>query len=264
MTVARLRFLIDRYHKALDRHHTALVLIALCLLIASASITAQLVAALPLKTHGFLDRPILALEIPRSDRELYSLAPRPSLHIWRAILHWDIPFIAGYVLLFFALWLPDPRAHTNDSLWGTGIWQSIVASAIATGLVDYLEDFAAFVCLGRIERDVKLAGSRAFTALPVLGTIKWLLFFLACRALALQYRDRGGRWYWIGAGLRALTTAGFCATVLAFFGLPGRPVIAFTATVSSVLLLAAAVTRLFPEKVAMEPIGPPASAAAVT
>jgi len=257
MTIAGLRLVVDRYHKAF-------VVVALCMLIASSAIISQLVTALPLKTHRSLERPMLAMEIPRSDREMYTLAPRASLPIWRSILSWDFLFIAGYVLLFIALWLPDPAASADESRRRTEIRRSVIYSAIATGFADISENVATLVSLSNIERYVKLAGSRAFTILPIVGTIKWLFFFMVCRALALQYRDLSARWYWIGAGLRALTTAGICATFLAFAGLPGRPVIAFVSTLSSVILLAAAVTRLLPERAAPEALSAPDSATAVT
>ncbi|HXH39552.1 MAG TPA: hypothetical protein VNN08_13055 [Thermoanaerobaculia bacterium] len=251
MNSQRLRTLIGRYHQSL-------VIIALSILLSASFISYKLVSALPIEPRGTMDRPILAIEIPRNEGEMSGLVSRQSVSDWRTIIRWDFFFIAGYVLLFVALWLPDSPATLDGTQRRGNLWQSVVFCIIATGIADCFENASILLCLGNIDRDTKLAGSRAFTTLPIFGTLKWLLFFLACRALALQYRERSSRWYWIGVGLRPLTTAGAWATLLAFAGLPGRPVIAFVAGLATVLILAASVTRLFPETIAQEVSAVPA------
>jgi|GEM_PF-5707775 len=243
---------IQMLRSIVDRHHRLFVIIALAILVAAGTISAKLVSTLLLEPRSQLDRAMLAIEIPQSEAEMAELVPRITVSAWRSAVRWDFLFIAGYLLLFVSLWLPECPATDETSRGRGSVWQNVVYCAIATGIVDCCENASILLCLGNIERGAKLGGSRAFTVLPIFGTLKWLFCFLACRALALQYRDRSSRWHWIGVALRSLTTAGAWAALLAFAGLPGRPVIELTALLSGILLLIASVTRLFPETLAKE------------
>ena len=79
--------------------------------------------------------------------------------------------------------------------------------------------------------------------LSMLGAVKWLLFFLACRGLSIEL-EKLKHWRWMAVGLRATATAGSWAALLALIGMPARPLLTLMFYGSALLLLIVAVQRL--------------------
>lgn len=163
-----------------------------------------------------LDKPMLKLELPRSKDELRTIATPATAEPWRDAQYWDFLFIASYIMLFGLL---APRnASLPDSMW-----ESPSVCILTAGILDYGENLSLLACLRHIEQ-LRNPGQRAFALLLVFGALKWLFFFLACRALAIQY-SKLKEWVFSAVFLRAFATVGAWATVLAFVGLPSRPII---------------------------------------
>lgn len=181
-----------------------------------------------------LDRPMLIMEIPQHASEVMSLAPPSERGLWRVAILWDYIFILGYVLLFVALPFDDPAAS---------IWENVRYCAIATGLADWFENLAMLIVLHDLDRPKSILSTRAFTVLPILGVVKWLLFFLTCRSLAFGFA-RFKHWRLPSIILRALVTAGAWAALFSLAGLPARPILGFVASATSLLLFVLAIIRL--------------------
>jgi hypothetical protein len=117
-------------------------------------------------------KPTLAAELARSRAEIDQIvgpAGSPEGESNRSILRWqqylDLPFIAGYVLLFLVL------GQLESTLSFAGAMVLSLAArgmAAAAGLADVLEDLAILRALGGKEISVRRFG------IP-----KWLFFFLA-------------------------------------------------------------------------------------
>jgi hypothetical protein len=181
-----------------------------------------------------LDRPMLMLELPQRESEFRLLAPPEARPFWVDAIRWDCGFVFAYVLflplLVFGL--------GNDERL-----ELITRLAIATGIADWVENGTQLLVLSYLDEGQRLTGTRAFTVLPIFAALKWLLFFLTCRAIALEFSVfRGLRW--IAVLLRAFLTAGMWATLFAFAGLPARAPLGLMATLTAILLLCTAGVRL--------------------
>src|SRR5215212_1196300 len=135
---------------------------------------------LPTAPARSVDRPMLAFELPQRESEVSSLAPPATRSLWRKAIGWDFVFLLGYILLLASL----PFAGEEDDHERT-IWESVVFLVLVTGFADVLENTAQLIVLHDLDRGTRLAGTNAYTALPILGATKWFFFFLTCAALGL-------------------------------------------------------------------------------
>jgi hypothetical protein len=183
-----------------------------------------------------LDGPVLKLEIPRNEDEFLALTPRSTHRFWRGVLSADLLFIAGYVLLFWFL--------PFEARGGATLWEHVGFLGFMTAAADLVENLTIFFLLGHSDGQIadRLFGT-CIAILALLGAVKWLLFFLACRGLSIEL-EKLKHWRWIAVWLRATATAGSWAALLALIGLPARPLLTLMFYGSALLLLIVAVQRL--------------------
>jgi hypothetical protein len=179
-----------------------------------------------------LDGPVLKLEIPRNEDEFLALTPRSTHRFWRAVLTTDLLFIAGYVLLFWFL-----PFHARG---GATLWEHVGFLGFMTAAADLVENLMIFLLL---EHSTDRLFGTGIAILSMLGAVKWLLFFLACRGLSIEL-EKLKHWRWMAVGLRATATAGSWAALLALIGMPARPLLTLMFYGSALLLLIVAVQRL--------------------
>lgn len=182
-----------------------------------------------------LDRPMLVMEIPQRESEVTRLTPPVERGPWRQAIGWDFVFILGYVMLFVALPFTDSPPAS--------VWENVKYMAVATALADCAENISILVVLHYLDQGQRLTGTRAFTVLPIFGVAKWVLFFLACRAVSIGYAAFH-RWRLAAVVLSALVTAGTWSAVFSLAGLSARPVLGLVALLMSLLLVVVAVMRM--------------------
>ena len=193
-------------------------------------------AALGSPMRAALDRPMLRLELPESPAEFRELTPEPARYPWIFAVCADFLFIAGYVVLLANL----PFRRQRDIT----VWENVAWCASATGFMDCVENCALLRILSDDGRRIQvLETTAAFRILPFVSALKWLLFFLCCRAIAVAMaRYERGR---IGSiALRAVSTAGAWATVLTLAGLPARPFLGAAIAAATSMLSAIFMIRL--------------------
>ena len=208
----------------------------------------QMAAAMVLLPAGasWLDSVMLRAEIPRSAGELTALITPAAAPVWKQAIVWDFVFIAGYTVLLLAIHLGSPaleQSNAEEDYIGARL--PVCAAVAATA--DVIENFALLIVLGDMERGISLIGTRAFTALPVAGALKWLFYFLACRALAYEL-GAWGSWRWMRLVLGPFSAAGAWATAFAFAGLPARPIMVLSVYVTAAILVVASVRLAAPTK----------------
>jgi hypothetical protein len=183
-----------------------------------------------------LDGPVVKLEIPRNEDEFLSLAPNPTHRLWRGVLWGDLIFMAGYVLLFLTI-----PFQANG---GATIWERVGFLGQLTAIADLAENAMIYFLLEHSEGQLadRVFGT-CIAILTMIGAVKWLLFFLACRALSIEL-EKLMNWRWIAVALRAFSTAGSWTALLALVGMPARPLLTLMFYGSAVLLLIVAVQRL--------------------
>jgi hypothetical protein len=183
-----------------------------------------------------LDGPVVKLEIPQNDDEFLSLTPNSTHALWRSVLWIDLVFMAGYVLLF--------RVLPFEPKGGATLWERLSFLAIITAAADCAENAMIYFLLdhsaGQLADGVF---STCIGLLTMLGAVKWLLFFLACRGLSIEL-EKLTHWRWMAVGLRATATAGSWAALLALIGMPARPLLTLMFYGSAFLLFIVAVQRL--------------------
>jgi hypothetical protein len=183
-----------------------------------------------------LDGPVVKLEIPRNEDEFLALTPNPTHYLWRGVLLTDLIFIAGYILLFLTI--------PFQAKGGATIWERVGFLGMLTAIADLAENAMIYFLLEHSEgqRADRIFGT-CIAILTVIGVVKWLFFFLACRAISIEL-EKLQNWRWIAVGLRASSTAGSWAALLALIGLPARPLLTLMFYGSAVLILIVAVQRL--------------------
>lgn len=185
--------------------------------------------------RGVLEPLPLQAEIPRNVTEFTSIAPPQSRDWWRQSMYVDFLFIAAYVMLFAALPFQVRRVET--------IWESVFFCAVITGVADVIENEVILSLLDHLDRGDAIGGTRTLAALPIIGGIKWLLFFLTCRALSIDL-EKLLKWRFFSVAFRALSTAGSWAVLLTVVRLPARPLITIAFLGSALVLVGFAVLRL--------------------
>lgn len=183
-----------------------------------------------------LDGPVVKLEIPRNEDEFIALTPLLTHDLWKSVLWVDLVFIAGYVLLF--LYMPF------DAQGGATVWERVGSLGIIIAAADLAENAMIYFLLEPSAGQLadRFVG-RWIAFLAMLGAVKWLLFFLACRGLSIEL-EKLKNWRWVAVCLRAAATAGSWAAILALIGLPARPLLSLMFYGSGALLLIVAVQRL--------------------
>ncbi len=183
-----------------------------------------------------LDGPVVKVEIPRNEDEFLSLTPSSTHVQWRWLLWVDLVFMAGYVLLF--------RFMPFDPNGGATLWERVRFLGIITAAADVAENAMIYFLLDHSDGQIADGVfSTCIALLTMLGAVKWLLFFLACRGLSIEL-EKLQHWRWLAVGLRATATAGSWAALLALIGLPARPLLTLMFYGSALLLLIVAVQRL--------------------
>jgi hypothetical protein len=139
-------------------------------------------------------KPNLASELAESRADIEQIvgpSTTPEGQANRSILRWlqilDLPFIAGYTLLFVALGrLESTRAFAGASVLGL----AACGMALATAVADLLEDAAILRALGGREVSV-----RRF------GVPKWLFFYMTLIGLSglffSYFSTREGAEHWL-------------------------------------------------------------------
>lgn len=179
-----------------------------------------------------LDGPVIKVEIPQNEDEFLALTPSSTHALWRYLLWVDLVFMAGYVLLF--RYMPfEPRG-------GATMWERVSFLGVITAVADFAENAMIYFLL---EHSAGQVFSTCIAFLTLLGAVKWLLFFLACRGLSIEL-EKLKHWRWLAVWLRATATAGSWAALLALIGLPARPLLTLMFYGSALLLLIVAVKRL--------------------
>ena len=183
-----------------------------------------------------LDGPVVKLEIPRNEDEFLALTPSPTHLLWRGVLWTDLIFIAGYILLFLAI--------PFQAKGGATIWEQVGFLGKLTATADVAENAMIYFLLEHSEgQNADRIFGTCIAILTMIGAVKWLLFFLACRALSIEL-EKLQHWRWIAVCLRATATAGSWSALLALVGLPARPLLTLMFYSSAVLILIVAAQRL--------------------
>ncbi|MEO8380761.1 MAG: hypothetical protein ABI779_13945 [Acidobacteriota bacterium] len=184
--------------------------------------------------HG-LDNLTMQLELPRSEAEVRALAPLATRPLWRSSLRWDFLFILSYVALFVSLSFPGAERTT--------MWESLIHCAVVAAVADCVENYTVFKLLESLDQGDVLRNTHTLIGLPIISAVKWLLVFLAIRAVSIQF-EKYVTWRGLGVWLRAAATAGSWTAILTLLGLPGRPVLSLMTLISGALLIVAAAMRI--------------------
>lgn len=183
-----------------------------------------------------LDTPFVKLEIPRNEAEFLALTPPSTHREWQGVLYVDYLLILGYVVFFLAL----PLGTREDPT----LWEQIGFCGIMAGIADCVENLAIALLIGNIVQDLRLGDAAMWIGvLTVFGALKWLFFFVACRAICIEL-EQLLEWRWLAVWLRATSTVGSWAALLALIGLPSRPILTLMAYASVLLIATIGVKRL--------------------
>lgn len=183
-----------------------------------------------------LDSPFIELELPRDKTEFLSLTPPATHALWRDALLVDYLLIVGYVFFFFSVSLGTRDKPT--------LWEQIGFCGLMAGIADCIENLTTGMLIGNTVQDLRLGEAATWISmLTVFGALKWLLFFLACRAICIELEDWVD-WRWIAVWLRATSTVGSWAALFALVGLPSRSILTLMVYASSLLIAVVAAKRL--------------------